>query len=281
MTVSYRIETVSIRLSSIGTDMAALGDICGRERLPSLFGLLGLSALAWLYLLYMGWGMNHMDVGAQMLLMPRMNNWNGTDLALVFLMWAVMMVAMMLPTVLPMVMAFRSWGAPGARPAPALRVVAFVGGYLAVWVGFSALATLAQWGLLLTHWVTPMMEAGNPALSGALLLAAGIYQFTPLKRACLTACRSPLSFLLNENRPGRFGAWVMGLRHGLLCTGCCWLLMLLLFVLGVMNIAWIVALMLFVLIEKSWPDLRWWNQISGTLLMVWGIVLIGQLLVWS
>ena len=247
----------------------------GRQRLPVLLGLAGVIALAWTYLLYMAWGMAHMDVGIEMLLMPRMTDWGAVDLALVFLMWAVMMVAMMLPTALPMVSAFASCSRPSAEQPRAWSVVAFVIGYVLVWAGFSLLVTLLQWGLLEARWISPMMEVRGPGFGGTLLLAAGIFQFTPLKHACLSACRSPLSFLMTEWRPGNAGALIMGLRHGVLCTACCWLLMALLFVLGVMNVVWIAALTVFVLIEKTWSGARWLTPAGGALLIAWGAILVG------
>ena len=263
--------------------MGALSEIAvrpgdARERLPVVLGLAGIIALAWAYLLTMGWGMAHMDVGIDMLFMPRMTDWGPVDLALVFLMWTVMMVAMMLPTALPMVLAFRALPGPSAATSPAWRVAAFVAGYLMVWAGFSLVIALVQWLLLQARWITPMMEIRSPVLGGMLLLSAGLFQFSALKHACLSTCRSPLSFLMTEWRPGAGGAWVMGLRHGVLCTGCCWLLMALLFLLGVMNVAWIAALTAFVLLEKTWPTLwpgaRWISPAGGVLLMAWGAVLL-------
>jgi len=245
-----------------------------RERLPILAGLGATIALAWAYLLYMAWGMEHMDVGIDMLLMPRMTDWGAVDLALVFLMWTVMMVAMMLPSSLPMMMAFRSEPRHDAAGSWAPRIVGFVAGYLMVWSGFSAAMTLIQWALLEVRWVSPMMDSRSPLLASLLLVAAGAFQFTPLKHACLSTCRSPLSFLMTEWRPGVRGAWIMGLRHGLFCTGCCWLLMALLFVLGVMNVAWIAVLTAFVLLEKTLPSARWVSAASGVVLIAWGAWLL-------
>lgn len=249
------------------------GDV--RSRLPVLLGLGASILLAWAYLLYMAWGMDHMDVGMNMLLMPRMTDWGAVDLLLVFLMWVVMMVAMMLPSAVPMVWAF---GAAPAAPSPArsprLRVVAFVAGYLLVWAGFSLAMTLVQWVLLEARVISPMMENRSPLFGGLLLIGAGVFQLTPLKHACLSTCRSPLSFIMTEWRAGVGGAWIMGLRHGLFCTGCCWLLMALLFLLGVMNIAWIATLTAFVLLEKTWPGARWMSAASGVLLIAWGALLL-------
>jgi predicted metal-binding membrane protein len=156
-------------------------------------------------------------------------------------------------------------------------VSAFVGGYLAVWAGFSLAVTLAQWGLLELRLVTPMMESASRGLSGLLLLGAGVYQFTAFKRLCLNNCRTPLGFLLAEWRPGTRGGFLMGLHHGAYCVGCCAMLMLLLFVLGVMNLVWIAVLTLVVLMEKVLPaEQDWPSRLLGVGLIVWGgYLLIG------
>jgi predicted metal-binding membrane protein len=150
----------------------------------------------------------------------------------------------------------------------------FGGGYLAVWSGFSLLATFAQWGLLEARLMSPMMETSSPLLGGALLVAAGLFQFTPFKRGCLAKCRSPVAFLVAEWRSGLFGAWIMGLRHGLFCLGCCWIAMLLLFVLGVMNVFWIATLAAFVLLERTLPNVRWFSAATGVLFIGWGLALL-------
>lgn len=245
----------------------------GRQRLAVLLGLGAVIVLAWAYVLFMGWGMEHMDVGMDMALMPRMTDWQPVDLVLVFLMWVVMMVAMMLPSSVPMMLAFSRETRPPAGQG-SRRLGAFVAGYLLVWTVFSLAMTLLQWALLESRLINPMMESRSPLFGGLLLVAAGLFQFTPLKNACLAACRSPLSFLMTEWRPGVRGAWVMGLRHGVYCTGCCWLLMALLFLLGVMNVLWIAALTAFVLIEKTWPRAEWTSKVSGVALLVWGGVLL-------
>ena len=231
-------------------------------------------AVAWAYVLYLAWGMENMDVGAEMLLMPAMIGWGSADLLLVLLMWTLMMAAMMLPSALPML---RTFAALGSRRAPASAqrdTLVFAVGYVAVWGGFSILATLGQWGLLEARLVSPMMEASSPWLSGLLLLGAGVYQLTPWKLTCLTRCRSPLAFLMTEWRDGWPGALKMGWSHGLYCVGCCWALMLLLFVMGVMNVVWILALALLVLLEKRTPVQHWLPRASGAIFCVWGLFLL-------
>jgi predicted metal-binding membrane protein len=269
----------SIRPSRISPDVRSFG-----ERAPSLRnGLLPLGgivivlAISWAYLVYMAWGMENMDVAAEWWLMPRMSNWGGADLALVFAMWAIMMAAMMLPSAVPLLLLLgRSHSQRYSRARALLATSAAGLGYVTAWGAFSALATLAQWGLLEARLVSPMMVSSSPYLSALLLAAAGAYQFTALKYACLSRCRSLLSALMTQKRDGITGALLLGLGQGAYCTGCCWLLMALLFVLGVMNLLWIAALTLLVLLEKFLHQPRWFVQLTGAALLVWAVLVVGQ-----
>jgi predicted metal-binding membrane protein len=175
--------------------------------------------------------------------------WTAATAIFVFLMWLMMMAAMMMPSAAPVILLHaavtRKSGAAPTRSTPA-----FLGGYLAVWGGFSLAAALAQWGLESTGRANGMMELADPLVSGALLVMAGLYQFSPLKRACLSACQNPVMFVSRNWRPGTAGAFAMGRRHGVDCLGCCWFLMALLFVGGVMNLLWIAAIAAFVALEK-------------------------------
>lgn len=248
-----------------------------RDRLVALSALTAAAALAWAYVLYMSWGMEHMAVGAAMAIMPRMTHWNTTDLLLVFAMWVIMMAAMMLPSIMPAVLSFASMSSwRRAQRLPSVPTSVFILGYLAVWSGFSVLATLVQWGLLEARLVTPMMASATPLFASALLVVAGLFQFTPLKRACLARCTSPLGFLLAEWRDGTLGAWIMGLRHGVYCVGCCGLLMTLLFAFGVMNVLWIAALSTYVMLEKTLPQVRWLPFAQGVLLICWGVAVAAR-----
>jgi predicted metal-binding membrane protein len=184
------------------------------------------------------------------LTMPASSDWRVAETVAIFFMWAVMMAAMMLPSALPMIVTFAQ---ASARSAEGGRAGMFVAAYLLVWSAFSAAAVALQWLLQRAGWVDPMIVSTSAILSAALLLIAGAYQFTPLKRVCLAGCRTPLGFLLGEWKPGLAGAFRMGLRHGLLCLGCCWALMALLFVGGVMNLAWIAAISVLVAVEKMAP----------------------------
>ena len=248
----------------------AIQRLPARERIIVLSGLVGCAALAWIYVLYMSWGMAHMDE-VSVAMMPRMTHWGAIDLLLVFAMWAVMMAAMMLPSSIPMVLGFASLAHQRrAQALPYATTSVFVLGYLAIWAGFSLLATFAQWGLLEARLVTPMMASATHWLAGGLLIAAGAFQLTPLKHRCLTRCTSPLGFLLNEWRDGAVGAWIMGFRHGLFCLGCCGALMALLFVFGVMNALWVAVLSAYVMLEKLLPRARWLPFAAGAMLIVWG-----------
>lgn len=192
-----------------------------------------------------------------------------------FVMWAVMMAAMMLPTAAPMLVAFaRMQGAGAGKAGRGAPVAGFAGGYLLVWAGFSVGAALLQAGLTDLALMSPMMMQTAAPISGAILIAAGLYQFTPFKQACLRLCRSPMSFLMTRWREGVAGALRMGLSHGSWCLGCCWALMLALFAVGVMNTAWIVGITAYVLVEKLAPRSRLLSRLSGAGLLVAGLWLV-------
>jgi len=225
---------------------------------------------SWAWLVWQDWAMRHMDVVD--MAMPANGPWALADAALVFTMWAVMMVAMMLPTALPMLLAFRRTDAARATERDAdVRTALFAIGYVATWMAFSAAATGAQWALHAAGQVSAAMQITNRWIGAGVLIVAGLYQWSGWKDVCLRSCRSPLAFILNRWSPGPIGAFRMGVEHGGYCAGCCWLLMTLLFVVGVMNVAWIVALTLYVLAEKIAPANRWLARASGAALVGWGI----------
>jgi predicted metal-binding membrane protein len=258
--------------------VSAILVILKRDRAIVVLGLAGTVALAWAYLIYMDWGMRHMDVGMKMVIMPAMQYWNAWDLVLVFLMWTIMMVAMMVPAASPVILLFAEINRRRHQQAGALiRTAQFLVGYLTAWTGFSVLATLAQWGLLTAALVSPMMESTSKLLGVGLLLVAGLFQFSHLKYACLAHCRSPMGFLATEWRPGAWGAFRMGLKHGGYCLGCCWALMGLLFAFGVMNLLWVAGLTAFVLLEKITAN-QWVSRLSGLLFIAWaGWMVLGGL----
>jgi predicted metal-binding membrane protein len=245
-----------------------------RDRAVVLACVLGVAALAWAYILYLARGMDHAD-----LVMPRTQAWGGGDFSLVFAMWAVMMVAMMVPTAAPMILLFATVNRRRREQRqPFVPTGVFLLGYLLVWSGFAALATLAQWGLHTAALLSPAMVSTSPLLGGALLLVAGIFQWTPLKGVCLTHCRTPLGFLMGEWREGTRGALRMGLRHGGYCVGCCWILLALLFVTGVMNLLWVAAIAAFVLVEKVAPAGPWLSRVTGLLLAAGGAWVVARAL---
>jgi predicted metal-binding membrane protein len=234
--------------------------------------------LAWSYLGWMDWGMRHMEIGARMWIMPQMVGWNAADLALVFVMWAVMMAAMMLPSAVPAIFLVASMTASATAHNQRVGLAgAFISGYLLAWSIFSIAAALFHWGLLETELVTPMMESASLALSATVLGAAGIYQLTPLKNACLHQCQSPFNLIMEIAAfPGR--ALRVGLRYGLYCVGCCWALMGLLLVGGVMNLPWIMIIAAYVAIEKILPKTKFLSQIVGVTLCCAGLwIAIGQI----
>jgi len=195
------------------------------------------------------------------------SDWDLSHLLLLWAMWAVMMTAMMLPSAAPLLLmyagALRGRGAPNAGR----QLYAMAAGYALVWAGFSVAATVLQRALASALMLTPMMEPDTPVVAAVILAIAALYQLTPLKRACLRVCRTPLAFLLQHWRPGMAGAFRLGLGHGLYCLGCCWALMLLLFAGGVMNLAVIVALTLWVLVEKLAPFGEWTARVGGLALL--------------
>jgi predicted metal-binding membrane protein len=203
--------------------------------------------------------------------------WDLPHLTLLWAMWAVMMVAMMLPSATPMLLLYgvvaRRSEAPGS--AASRRIYALAAGYLVMWASFSLAATALQRCLAALLVVSPMMEATSPFVVAGLLAIAGIYQLTPIKHACLRTCQSPLGFMMTRWRRGVAGAFRMGLEHGVVCVGCCWALMLLLFAGGVMNLVVIAALTALVAFEKLTPFGAQTARISGMLLIaasVWMLV---------
>ena len=197
--------------------------------------------------------------------------WSPAHAALVFLMWWVMMVAMMLPSAAPVILLHASLQRMGSQTVPLTGC--FLAGYLAIWALFSLAATGLQWGLEATGHLSASMMLEGGILAGGVLILAGLYQLTPLKHACLAHCQSPAEFLTGNHRPGRSGAFRMGAGHGMFCLGCCWSLMALLFVGGVMNLYWIAGLAILVATEKLAPSGAWIAQISGGAFIVWGSLL--------
>ena len=245
-----------------------------RERLWILTGLAAACLTCWAWIVPMALDMYGPMHGASSWMM-------GDTLllrygTLLFAMWTAMMAGMMLPSAAPTLLLFtmvvRSHDAAHVPP----RAYSFLAGYLLVWTAFSLAATLLQLLLGSLLYLSPMMQLQGRVMSGALVLVAGAYQLTPTKRSCLTACRAPVAFLARYYRPGNGAALSLGLRHGAYCVGCCWALMLLLFVAGVMNLAAIAAIAVFVLLEKLLPLGAQGGRLSGVLLIACGVLLLAR-----
>lgn len=239
-------------------------------------------ATAWYTIAGIGMSMTAIDmtrmagpIGAPMQMASQVE-WTLPYAVLIFLMWWVMMVAMMTPSAAPTVLLFSALKRVGPDRANTSRLgLLFLAGYLAVWAYFSLIATGAQWGLEATGLSDgPMMTIRSRLLAGCVLVAAGAFQLSSLKTACLRHCRSPAQFLADHNTPGGYGAFRTGAVHGVFCLGCCWALMLLLFVGGVMNLYWIVGIALYVALEKLMPRAAWLVPLTGWALIAWGVWLI-------
>ena len=248
--------------------MSSAATAVRRDRLIVAAGLITLAALAWLIIARMAATMR-MHAG---MAMPSAAPWDAGEITGLALMWIVMMVAMMVPSVTPVILLFA--GVTRRRRmqgVPAAPVAVFTLGYLLAWSGFAILAALTQSALHSAALLSPAMASASPLLGGAILILAGGYQLLPLKGACLSHCRSPLGFFSTGWREGTFGALRMGFRHGSYCVGCCWALMALLFVAGVMNLLWVAAIALFVLAEKVVPNGRLMGRITGVALAGLGL----------
>lgn len=243
-----------------------------RDRLLVICCLLFVVVLSWGYLLT---GAGMMQQMGDMLMPMSGGPWTLGHAALVLLMWAVMMAAMMLPSAAPMIMLFATIAQRRSeRGEQAVGAGTFTAGYIAVWTIFSVAAATLQFGLEQAALLSPMMQTTSKVVAGGVLIAVGLYQWTPLKQTCLRHCRSPLDFITTYWLPGAGGAFKMGLRHGALCLGCCWMLMLLLFVGGVMNLGWIAGIAVFVLVEKLSPAGHLIGRVTGALLVAWGLATI-------
>ena len=254
-----------------------------KDRVVVLAAVLVVAGLAWSYTIYVAWETGNLGNAPAMtrsMEMPNMAAWRAADWGAMFVMWAVMMAAMMAPTAAPMVLLFASVNRRRlGQQQPYVSSMVFLSGYLVIWVGFAAAATVGNWALhthaLLSSMMGSVMGSSTSSiLGGSLLLASGIFQWTPLKDVCLSRCRTPWGFIMSYWREGKRGALLMGMQHGLLCLGCCWMLMALLFVLGVMNLVWIAALAAFVLLEKVGPRGKLISRCGGLVLMAWGVWVI-------
>jgi predicted metal-binding membrane protein len=268
---------------------AAINAVLRRDRTIVLSVIVAVTALAWAYVLWlaanmdmgmgssMGTSMGNTMSGMGAMLKPAFRPWSVIDFAYMFVMWAVMMVGMMMPSVTPMVLLYANVGRKAAENGRPLAATGwFVAGYLLAWTAFSLAATVAQWQLSRLALLTPMMSSASDLFGGLLLVAVGLYQWSPLKDACLTHCQSPLGFLISRGgfSASPWGSLRLGAEHGSLCVGCCWVLMALLFVGGVMNLLWIASLTIFVLLEKIIPTGRLVPRLAGAAMAAAGIFLL-------
>ena len=270
-----------------------------KDRMVVYIGVVIVLLISWFYILGMGWHMNtlpfientsmnmNMDmdkpmnmesgiIGSVLTWMPPSDGlWSMSDFTLLFLMWSVMMIAMMTPSILPMLFLFTTLNARNrnnGKETSSVMILLF--GYLLSWILFSLVITFPQYAMHQTGLLNPMMEPTHAYIGSIVLCLAGIYQFTPFKEACLTVCQSPLSFLMNNWRDGNLGTFLIGYKHGFYCIGCCWALMLTLFALGVMNIMWVMILTVFVLFEKlSYRRALLYRRVTGLVFISWGIFL--------
>jgi predicted metal-binding membrane protein len=263
-------------------DDTVLEAVLRRDRHVVVAALIAVIAMAWLWILLgAGTGMSAMDMilepsadGMASMMAPAL--WTLGYAGIMFTMWWVMMAAMMLPSAAPILLLFaRVNRKKKSAGRPFIPTGIFAAGYLVAWGAFGALATGLQWALERLGLLSSMMATTSHWLGGEILLAAGVWQLTPIKGICLRHCRSPMGFLVQSWRPGRRGAFRMGLEHGSFCLGCCWFLMGLLFFGGIMNLFWIIGLAAFVLLEKTVPMGSWIGRVVGAGVAAWGVLLLG------
>lgn len=264
----------------------ALEALLRRDRLIVASALGVITALAWAYVLWLAAdmdmdGMNmsgfRMVPAGMGLMAPAAAPWSVVEFAFVFVMWAVMMVGMMAPSVAPMILMYARVVRQGKVAGnPFATTGWFAAGYFLAWAGFCLAATLMQWVLERMAVLDARMASANITLGAVILISTGIYQWTPLKDVCLAQCQTPFRFLISHGgfRSNVSGCLRLGLLHGIYCVGCCWVLMALLFVVGVMNVLWIAALALLVLVEKVTPWGRWVGRIAGVVCVAAGVWMV-------
>jgi predicted metal-binding membrane protein len=275
---------------------APLEAVLRRDRAVVIASAVATAGLAWAYIVWLAADMN-MDTaslggsmsvmgvtnesspsvtasGAATMAMPQIRSWSATEFAFMFWMWAVMMIGMMLPSAAPMLLIHARVARHSVTQGKPIATTGwFAAGYILAWSVFSVGATIAQWALERALVLTPMMASASDIFGGSVLIAAGLYQWTPLKDRCLSHCQAPLHFIQHHGgfRKDASGSLRLGLKHGLYCVGCCWVLMALLFVGGVMNILWIAAIAIFVLLEKVIPVGRLIARTAGVGLIALGL----------
>ena len=261
-----------------------LNRLVSRPQVPIIAGLISITALSWWYMLYLAaqmsasmesmGGMEGMGGGMSQPMAGMVMSWTLTDFTANLVMWAVMMVAMMVPSAAPTILLYARLQQDKHGNTRVKPVTFFLVGYICAWSLFSLGATLIQWGLHEGALLSGAMAIDPQWLSATVLMATGLYQWTSLKQACLKHCQSPLGFLLGFWRDDSFGIVRMGWRHGLFCIGCCWLLMAILFTVGVMNLIWVALIAVYVLLEKIVPYGVQFGRVTGVLLCVSAVVVL-------
>ena len=272
----------------IATFVPAETVVLRRDRVVVILALALLTALAWRYLLLLSadMSMGGMDMGdfrmipsGMGLMVPAHTPWQAMEFGFVFVMWTVMMVSMMTPSATPMILMYARAGRHAkAQGTPLAATVWFTASYFLVWIAFALLATMVQWALECTALLDSWMASTSNVLGGVVFLAVGSYQWTRLKDVCLAQCQKPFAFLMRQGgcRLDAPGSLMLGLRHGAYCVGCCWALMALLFVGGVMNVLWIVLLALLILFEKVTSFGRLIAHLAGLVLIAGGVWLLSM-----
>jgi predicted metal-binding membrane protein len=258
-------------MSTTAAGPGLLDSAIRRDRLIVAAGLVALTVLAWLYIIHLSRMMSLHSTMA----MPMPMDMGVPELGYLIPMWIIMMVAMMVPSAAPSILLFSSAArSRKTRGIPTASAAVFTLGYLLIWAVYASVAAVVQYKLHQQALLSPDMVSASPVLAGGLLIVAGIYQWLPIKRACLSHCHFPLGIFSHHWREGSAGALLMGVRHGSYCVGCCWALMALLFVAGVMNLLWVTAIAVFVLAEKLWLPAPTAGRLTGFLLTGWGIWVI-------
>ena len=257
-----------------------------RDRIIVACALVVIAVLAWAYVLWLAadmdmGGMNmsgfRMVPAGAGLMAPSAAPWSAVEFALVFAMWVAMMVGMMMPSAAPMLLTYARVARQGTLAGKPFAATGwFATGYFLAWSGFSLAATLVQWVLERGALLDARMASGNILLGAVVLIAAGVYQWTPIKNACLAQCQTPFGFLMTHGgfRSDVPGCLRLGFLHGTYCVGCCWVLMALLFVVGVMNVLWIALLALLVLLEKLMPWGQWVARTAGVVCIAAGVGMV-------
>lgn len=250
----------------------AVEGLLKRDRFVVSAGLVSITLLAWIYLL----GLTlQMEVEGSMSSMAMLRPWTTFDAVMMFAMWGIMMIGMMVPSAAPMVLLYAHvLRSRSGDTEPLVPTGMFFAGYVTIWLCFSVVATLLQWQLEQAALLSSMMVSTSPVLGGVVLIAAAVYQWTPLKNVCLRHCRSPIWYLSTHWRHGVGGAYRMGLEHGIYCLGCCWILMAVLFVGGVMNLLCVAAITIFVLLEKVAPLGRGMGRVGSIVLGAIGVAMM-------